>query len=237
MLWRELKSLSDLIEQANSIDFTSLDSRLDLLKIPKELRPVVHAINDALTRLDDGAARQRRFIANSAHELRTPVAILRARVDVSEASSSKAEIQRDVRQMQSILEELLSKARAKEFSNRLPSTIDLVEVARSVAMDYLPLAGNNQRRFEFAADDTQISIRGDERAVRSVIGNLISNALRAELEGGAIIVRIDNEGVLAVIDHGEGVPENEREVLFEPFWRTSEAVPEGQMNPRSSRLA
>lgn len=225
ILWRELKSVSGLIGQANRIDFATHGERLLLTDIPSEMRPLVESINGALTRLEDGAARQRRFIANAAHELRTPVAILRSSIDAIDASSFKPELQGDVRHVQNILEQLLSTARAAEVPTLLNSDIDLAEVTRAVATDYFPLAIRNRRHIEFVGGNKPIMIHGDDRALKSIIGNLIDNALRAEPEDGAVIVQVGDDGVVGVIDHGDGVPESDRENIFEPFWRKSDSTP------------
>ena len=153
------------------------------------------------------------------------MAILRARIDAIEATRSKPELQSDVRRLQNILEQLLSTARASESTGSCGAAIDLCEAVGAIAADYLPLAIKNGRRIEFQDSGGETRIRGDRRALASVVGNLIDNALRAEPEGGVVLVSVDSEGVVAVIDHGEGIAREDREAIFEPFWRKSESTP------------
>ena len=222
---RGLRPLAAVSAQAGRIDLERLGERLPSEGLPSEMLPVVDLINAALGRVEDGVDRQRRFIANAAHELRTPVAILRARIDAIESARSKPELQSDVRQLQNILEQLLSTARASEPSGSRGAEIDLGDAVGAVAADYLPLAIKNGRRLEFHDAGGEVRIRGDRRALASVVGNLIDNALRAEPEGGVVQVSVESEGVVAVIDHGEGVGKEDREKIFEPFWRKSETTP------------
>jgi signal transduction histidine kinase len=224
-LGRGLRSLSAVSNQAARIDLERLGERLPSEGLPSEMVPVVDSINAALDRVEDGVARQRRFIANAAHELRTPVAILRARIDAIEATRSKPELQSDIRRLQNILEQLLSTARASDAAGGCATQIDLGEAVGAVAADYLPLAIKNERHLEFNDASGETRIRGDRRALASVVGNLIDNALRAEPEGGVVLVSVDSEGGVAVIDHGEGVAREDREAIFEPFWRKSESTP------------
>jgi len=212
-------------DQAGRIDLERLGERPPSEGLPSEMLPVVDPINAALGRVEDGVERQRRFIANAAHELRTPVAILRARIDAIESPRSKPELQSDVRQLQNILEQLLSTVRASESGGSRGAEVDLGEAVGAVAADYLPLAIKNARRIKFHDAGRAICIRGDRRALASIVGNLIDNALRAEPEGGVVLVSVDSEGGVAVIDHGEGVGIEDREAIFEPFWRKRETTP------------
>lgn len=83
----------------------------------------------------------------------------------------------------------------------------------------------NRRNIEFEGPPCAVMARGDCRALESVVANLIDNALHAEPEGGAIIVPVTTNASLQVIDHGAGVAESDRELIFEPFWRKREARP------------
>lgn len=88
--------------------------------------------------------------------------------------------------------------------------------------DYTPLVIECERRIEFETAATSVFVRGNRRAIESVVANLIDNALRAEPVGRTVIVRVRDDDVVEVIDHGEGVAESDRELIFEPFWRKSE---------------
>jgi signal transduction histidine kinase len=173
--------LRAIAQEASHIDMDSLDQRLSSDQAPTEIGPLVDAINDALKRLDAGVARQRRFTANAAHELRTPVAILSARLDAPEEPTFKTDLKRDARRIRNIVEQLLTAARLR--------------------------------------------VAGNRTAIESVLANLIDNALHAEPEGGLVFVKVTDRAVVEVIDHGEGIAECDREMIFEPFWRKSETKP------------
>ena len=211
--------------QASKIDMNSIDQRIPVDGIPSEIMPLVEAVNSALARLDAGAAKQRRFAANAAHELRTPVAILRTRIDSLPESRVKADLKRDVRRMQTIVEQLLIASRLADKSAPTEETVDLVATVRAMVADYAPLVIENKRQIEFDAALSSLNVRANRRAVECIFANLLDNALRAEPEGGSVLVRIDRSGATDVVDHGAGVDKDAREMIFEPFWRGSEADP------------
>jgi signal transduction histidine kinase len=222
---RGLSPLREAAAQASRIDMNSIDQRIPVEGIPSEIMPLVDAVNAALERLDAGAAKQRRFAANAAHELRTPVAILRARIDSLPESQHKTDLKRDARRMQTIVEQLLIASRLADKSAPTGEVVDLVAIVRAMVADYAPLVIENKRRIEFDAAVLLMKVRGNRRALECIFANLIDNALRAEPEGGSVLVRVAPGGAADVVDHGAGVAKDAREMIFEPFWRGSEALP------------
>ncbi len=219
-----LTPLRSAAAEVARIDMNSLSKRLLSDDVPVEVAPFVEAVNEALKRLDAWAARQRRFTANAAHELRTPLAIMRARLENAKASSLKSELLGDASQLRSIVEEMLVAARLTEGQAPLDQRVDLSDAARRVVSDLLPLAIDRDRFVDFECSGPVVT-RGNRRAVECVLTNLIDNALRAEPSKGSVAVRLDGGGVIAVIDHGEGIAAADREMIFEPFWRKNEANP------------
>lgn len=207
------------------IDLDSLDRRIGVEGVPVEVKPFINAVNASLARLDASAARMRRYTANAAHELRTPLAIMRARLEDTEEPTFKTDLQRDASQLQAIVEQLLIAARLTERQAPLDQHIDLVDAIRQTVIDYTPLIIECERRIEFESATPAVLVRGNRRAIESVVANLIDNALRAEPKGGTVMVRVRDDGVVEVVDHGEGVAESDRELLFEPFWRKNDATP------------
>ncbi|MBY6241993.1 cell wall metabolism sensor histidine kinase WalK [Methylosinus sp. Sm6] len=220
-----LAPLRAVAAEAAGIDMDSLHQRLSLDGVSAEIEPLVAAVNGALERLDAGVARQRRFTANAAHELRTPVTILGARLDAPEEPSFKTDLRRDHRRIRNIVEQLLATARLGERQARLAEPVDLCALARAMIADAALLAVRSRRRIALDAPDAPVLVRGNRGALESVVANLVDNALRAEPEGGAVLVRVGADKTLAVVDHGCGVASGDREALFEPFWRKSEATP------------
>lgn len=206
------------------IDMKSLRQRLPITGVPIEIAPLVNAMNEALTRLDAGVERQRRFTANAAHELRTPLAIMRARLENAKASALKSELLGEASQLRAIVEQMLVAARLTEGQVTLDQNVDLENSVRQVVANFLPLAMDCDRFIDFESNADSVIVRGNKRAIDCVVTNLIDNALRAEPKDGTILVRIDDGGVIAVVDHGEGVAPTNREMIFEPFWRKSETT-------------
>jgi signal transduction histidine kinase len=211
--------------QVERIDLDSLGDGVSARDAPIEIRPFIDKINAALARLAANAARMRRYTANAAHELRTPLAILRARLEDSEEPTFKVDLKRDASQLQAIVEQMLIAARLTERQASLDQKVDLADAIRQVVTDYSPLVLDCDRRIEFETATPPIFVRGNRRAIESVVANLIDNALRAEPLGGTVLVRVSADAVVEVVDHGEGVALSDREMIFEPFWRKSEATP------------
>jgi signal transduction histidine kinase len=211
------------------IDMGSLDQRLRSDDAPQEVAPFVEAVNEALARLDASAARQRRFTANAAHELRTPLAIMRARLEDENAklAALKRELLGDAGRLRAIVEQMLVAARLTEGQLPLDQRIDLSAIVATVVSMILPLAMDRGRLVDFDVDpETEpATTMGNERAIECVLTNLIDNALRAEPKGGTVLVRVGADGRVRVSDHGEGIIPEDRNRIFEPFWRKNEASP------------
>jgi signal transduction histidine kinase len=220
-----LKPLNKIAQEASKIDMNSGDQRLSVDSAPSEIVPLVTSINGALERFDEGARKERRFLANAAHELRTPIAILTARLDHPEEREFVGDLKRDARKIRSIVDQLLATIRFDRRERKSFSGLDLSGLTQTLVDDRALLAVKRDRRLAFEAPDAPIQIMGDRLALESVIGNLIDNALCAEPRGGTVVVRLDPERTVSVIDHGEGVAEADREIIFEPFWRKSETTP------------
>ncbi|HEY8063741.1 MAG TPA: HAMP domain-containing sensor histidine kinase [Methylosinus sp.] len=221
---RGLTPLRAVAGEVARIDMNSLRQRLPTSGVPIEIAPLVEGMNEALMRLDAGVERQRRFTANAAHELRTPLAIMRARLENAKASTLKSELLGEASQLRSIVEQMLVAARLTEGQTTLDQRIDLEQSVRQIVSNFLPLAMDCKRFIDFDSSAASAIIRGNQRAIECVVTNLIDNALRAEPKNGTILVRIDDQGVIAVVDHGEGVAPAIREMVFESFWRKSETT-------------
>jgi two-component system, OmpR family, sensor kinase len=220
-----LGSLRPAIDEVESIDFGSLKPGIVAKDAPTEIRPFIDAVNAALARLEASAKRMRRYTANAAHELRTPLAILRARLEDTEEPTFKNDLKRDVSRLQAIVEQLLITARLSEQQVSLDEEIELVNSIRQIVADYLPLALDCGRKLEFEAGTAAILVRGNRRAIECVVANLVDNALRAEPPGGTVSIKVAAPASIEVVDHGEGVALGDREQIFEPFWRKHEASP------------
>jgi signal transduction histidine kinase len=220
-----LRPLSRVAEQASRIDMNCLDQRLDANDVSSEVGPLVDAVNDALARLDAGVARQKRFTANAAHELRTPINVLGVRLDAPEEPTFKNDLKRDHRRIRNIVEQLLASARLGEQSTRLDETIDLVALTKTIIADAALLALKSRRQIFLDAPSAPVFIKGNRPALESVVANVIDNAIRAEPEGGTVYVHVAENAAIEVVDHGCGVEMADRDLIFEPFWRKNDSIP------------
>lgn len=218
---RPLRSAASMVSE---IDLNTTSRTIPHEHLPKEVAPFVEAVNGAFKRVMDGIARERRFLANSAHELRTPIAILRSRIERLEPSELKQEIKRDAQRIQTILEQLLVLAQVESRVNNLPlQKIDLTELAINATAEYSPIALAAGKSLELEGPNEPVYVDGIRWAIECVMTNLIENGVRAEPPGGSIIVRLRQDGAVEVIDHGEGIALSDRGKIFEPFWRKSES--------------
>ncbi|ATY34865.1 sensor histidine kinase [Sphingomonas psychrotolerans] len=209
---RSLAGVSRIAQEAEQIDTDRRGRRLSETHVPQEIVPLVRAVNEALRRLDDGYERQRRFIASAAHELRTPIAILRAKVDAASDAATR-NLGKDVQRLATLAEQLLDLERLD--TERNDEELDLAALVRRVVADLAPLLIASGRTVEFQADGGQRS-RGDGAALERVVTNLIQNAI--EHGGEHVSVRVTGATV-EVEDNGPGIPAEERERVFEPFHR------------------
>jgi signal transduction histidine kinase len=222
---RGLSPLNKVAREAELIDLDSLHQRLPIQDVPAEVVPLVSSMNKALQRIDEGAERQRRFLANAAHELRTPVAILMERLDEPPGQGGIVKLRNDAQRIWNIVEQLLASARLDRSESRADETLDLNVVVELIVDSLALLAVKMKKGLDFErCEDAQI-VSADRLALQSIVTNLIHNALRSEPVDGRVVVKVCREQSVEVVDHGAGVAAADREIIFEPFWRKNEATP------------
>lgn len=209
---RSLAGVSRIAREAEEIDADRRGRTLSEEHVPVEVAPLVRAVNAALGRLDEGYERQRRFIASAAHELRTPIAILRVKVEAAGEPATRR-LAADVQRLATLAEQLLDLQRLD--SDRTHEDVDLAGLVRRVAGDLAPLLIGSGRTIEVAVQGRP-PCRGDPMALERVVTNLIQNAV--EHGGRHVTVRVTGAG-FEVEDDGPGIPAEERERVFEPFHR------------------
>lgn len=216
-----LRPVTRAAEQANLVDASRPETRLETA-VPAEIRPLVDAVNKAFDRLALGFAEQRRFTANAAHELRTPLAVMRARLDALQDRGMADAIRADVERMSRIIEQLLAVSR---LDSRLPITkdpVDLSEVAGDVVARLAPLAVAAGKQVSLQAPDRPVRVFGNAEMLSAAARNLIENALRYTPCGQSVNVVIEDKGDsvrLEVHDAGPGVSVDAQQHIFERFWR------------------
>lgn len=214
---------------------------LDVSTQPVELKPLVKTLNELLARLDTALRQQRNFVADAAHELRTPVAALQLQLDQlqraqtpSERALAIAELQAGLQRTTHLIQQLLSVARAEFSAEQSLQTIDLQIVSNRALERQLPLARSRHIDLGVARIEAA-SIHCLLADIEAVLDNLLSNAVRYTPRDGRIdfsLYRDAGVAVLKVADSGPGIPAAEHARIFDRFYRvlqnaTDDALPEG----------
>jgi len=181
-----------------------------------EVAKVAESFNRAAGRIEELIGAHRMLLANASHELRTPLTRLRLGVDRLKGSaddSVKADVERDIAELDALIEEILLTSRLEALRG-----LDTVE-----DVDLLALAAEEGSRYEdIGVSGEPLTVRGDPRLLRRIIRNLIENALRhGKLPVDVTVLGAGESVILRVTDHGNGVPEQDRDRIFEPFFRKS----------------
>jgi signal transduction histidine kinase len=216
---RALRPLLNASEMAKEINPNRTDVRLPPEEIPKEILPLVQAVNQALDRLEAGFRMQREFTADAAHELRTPLTILRSRVDaLADRGISKA-LHQDIEGMARIISQLLDIAELESFSIDPQEKADLRAICAEVAEFAAPLALARGKNIGLSGSDAPVWVNGNPEMLSRAIRNLVENAINYSPPGTTVEIVVEGSGMVRVLDEGPGIKEDERELIFQRFWR------------------
>lgn len=213
-----LKGVKKAADQAAQIAFDKRGIRLSANEVPEELDPLVRAVNDALSRLDKGYALHERFLAQAAHELRTPIAILNTRVAALPPSVEKTRLLQDTSRLAILSGQLLDLQRLNHASVHF-TPVDLVAVAGRVVLDLAPLAFAAGYEMSFEPDTGEVIVDGDPMSIERALTNLVQNAIDHGGGSGTILVKVLHTKAIVVADEGAGISHEKREEVFEPFNR------------------
>jgi two-component system sensor histidine kinase TctE len=232
-----LKPLTDLAAQIEARDQNNL-APVPVSGMPREMRILASRINDLLLRLDHTLRAQKRFVADAAHQLRTPLAAVLLHAEAAERATdagSEGEalraLHRSVERAARLSQQLLALARADpEGSLGMHlAPVDLVSLARRIGEEWIPRAIARDIDFGLLVPQVPVVVRGDERLLGELLSNLIDNALRYGNASGHVTVRVESgpPPALSVQDDGPGIPPEERQRIFERFYRLPGAPGEG----------
>jgi two-component system sensor histidine kinase TctE len=232
-----LKPLTDLATQIESRGQNNL-SPVPQSGLPREARVLVARINELLERLSNAMRAQKRFVADAAHQLRTPLAAVllhaeraeRAPDTLSEREALVA-LHRSVERAARVSQQLLALARTdpEAVAAIALKPVDLTKLTRQVGEEWIPRALERDVDFGLAVPDHPVLVNGDERLLSEVLSNLIDNALRYGNRGGhvTLIVEAGVQPTLSVQDDGPGIPPEERALIFDRFYRVQNANSDG----------
>jgi len=217
-------------------------SHLDLSPLheedtPREIGTLVHALNELLGQLQNAISIQARFIANAAHQLRTPLAGIKTQIDFALRQTDPELIRHSLQQLQTssdrtihLVNQLLSLARSEPGWETPIQPVDLVPIASEVTGAWVPAALKKGIDLGFEAAVATAPVLGNGLLLQEMLNNLLDNAIRYSHTGGEITVRISRAGdliTLAVEDNGPGIPAAERDLIFERFHRAALPQEEG----------
>lgn len=214
------RALRPITAEAGALRPEDSDRRLDERKAPRELLPLVRAFNAALDRLACELGRRKRFVADVAHELRTPLAVVSLRVEALKEKEGKEELRNGVGRLSHLVAQMLDLERLS-LAGRQRASIDLVAAARDVVADLAPMALKSGYDLSLDAPATPVTVTGDPHAIERAVTNLVGNAISHGGGGGNIQVIVGADRTIDVVDEGPGIPLSLRPRLFEPFCRES----------------
>jgi signal transduction histidine kinase len=216
---RALRPLTHASDMARAIDPGRIDLRLPVSGVPTEVLPLVVAVNQALDRLEKGFRAQRDFTADAAHELRTPLAVLRTRVETLPDQVAVAALRADLASMTHVVNQLMEVAELEASVVDLKEAVDLRDVCADVVSTLAPIAIAQKKDIALTGSDTAVLVKGNGPMLHRAVRNLAENALRHTPAGTTVEIHVANEGAVRVLDEGPGVAPNERELIFRRFWR------------------
>ncbi|HXY22656.1 MAG TPA: ATP-binding protein [Burkholderiaceae bacterium] len=223
-----LTPLRQLVSAVRARDAESLVP-LEVAREPSEVAPLVDALNALLEKLHDAFDAQRSFIADAAHELRSPLTAVKLQLElVARATDESAraqalkELTAGIERLRNLVEQLLTLARVEPGGAEVAfADTDLVEIARQATADTVSLAALREVELEFDGSQA-IVVRGDAVALRILARNLIDNAVRYAGRKGRVHVQLKQEDAVALLrvdDSGPGIPPEDRMRVFDRFYR------------------
>jgi len=235
-----LTTLQDSIRARRPDDLSPIDSR----GVPEEISPLVRSLNEMLARLAHSIQSQKRFIADAAHQMKTPLAGMRMQSELALRQDARDEIQRSLEQLAKsstaatrLVNQLLALARAENESPYATPrfSLELTSLARSTVQDWFVTAQAREIDLGFEAEEAEQStlmIAGHATMLRELLNNLIDNALRYTPPQGSVTVRVrhDEARALAIVeveDNGPGIEAGERNLVFDRFYRILGSESEG----------
>lgn len=212
-----LKPLRQISRAAAAISPRSLHTRLQAETVPSEIVSLVDSFNRVLDRLEQGYRTQQEFLATAAHELKTPLALIRAQIEVKEQSNDRDALLNDVAHMARQVQQLLLLAEVSEEQNYNPAIVDVADVASEVINYLHPMAEASALQVTLSCN-ASASWQADRAALFTLLKNLLENAIQHAPQNSVVQIEID-AAIITVRDWGPGVTPQQLPQLFVRFWR------------------
>jgi two-component system sensor histidine kinase TctE len=222
---RPLFALRESIRQRGAEDLDPVP----VAQAPSEILPLIDAINNHMSRLARMLEARQSFLADAAHQIRTPLAVLGTQAEYGGRQADPEEMRHTFKSMldsirgtRHMANQMLILARAEHAPIQERAALDLVELAREVAGELVPLALKKQVELAFEAPEPPFRMNGNATLLREMISNIVDNALRYTPAGGHVTLSVASAGthaLLRVTDDGPGIPAAERDKVFQRFYR------------------
>jgi signal transduction histidine kinase len=213
-----LRPLNDASAIASQISPRNLGTRLRVHGVPREMQPLVENFNAALDRLETNYRLQQEFLTSAAHELKTPLALIRGQIEVGIDESNRHHVLQDVSRMGRQVQQLLHLAEASELQNYEFGTVDAQTLVAEVANYLERLARQHDVSSKVTVAPDTVYPRADRGALFTLLKNLLENAIQHSPKGSVVELHADSSAI-SVRDHGPGVPAEDLPNLFTRFWR------------------
>ncbi|MDM0016783.1 sensor histidine kinase [Variovorax saccharolyticus] len=219
---RPVRALGEAIQARAADDLSPIDAP----DAPRELRPLIDATTQVMGRLQRLLDHQKRFVRDSAHQLRTPLAVLKAQVQSARRGDvppgqALGEISETVERATALANQMLSLAKVEQLRQQPESvTLDLAEAVRAVALDLSPLVADKELDFELSTSPAPVWVRAHLWMLQELTRNLLHNAIKHSPVGAPLTVSVQAAGdaaLLRVSDAGPGISDELRQRLFAPF--------------------
>lgn len=219
---RPVRALGEAIQARAADDLSPIDAP----HAPRELRPLIDATTQVMGRLRRLLDHQKRFVRDSAHQLRTPLAVLKAQVQSARRGDvppdqALGEISETVERATALANQMLSLAKVEQLRQQPESiTLDLAEAVRAVALDLSPLVADKALDFELSTGPAPVPVRAHLWMLQELARNLLHNAIKHSPREAMLTVQVRAEGgeaLLRISDQGRGISDELRQRLFAPF--------------------